>query len=194
MDLEDVEERLLQVMNGGKNRLRYVITLKDYNLLYILYKLVVHTSQYFISLFRNHGGWRKLRYGAPDNLTELEVTFENIAVDGSSSCIPGEQLREGEDGAEGDGGHASPVIIGSLKRNNSTISTAPSPKKKSKSPMVKVMKGIWDTMQSTCSVAQKAMQGDYTSESIKQVMRLVVECGAKQQKEQMSISWQLNCS
>lgn len=44
--------------------------------------------------------------------------------------------------------------------------------------MVKVMKGIWESMQATCNVAQKAMKGDYNAEAIKQVMRLVVECGA----------------
>lgn len=104
--------------------------------------------------------------------------FQNIAVDGSSSCIPGEQMTEGYNGDQGDVGNGSPERTLPAKRSNSTITTASSPKKRTKSPMVKVMKGIWETMQANCVVAQKAMQGDYTFGSVQECMRLAVESGA----------------
>nr|XP_034570765.1 uncharacterized protein LOC117835523 [Setaria viridis] len=112
---------------------------------------------------KNHGEWRKLRYGPPDNLDELQVMFQNIAVDGSSSCIPGEQVIESD---EGDVGDRSPKRTLPRKRCRSTSTTATSPRKRTKSPMVKVMKGIWETMQENCAVAQKALQGDYIFESV----------------------------
>ncbi|CAN6201170.1 unnamed protein product [Urochloa humidicola] len=129
---------------------------------------------------KGHSEWRKLRHGPPENLDELEVMFQNIAVDGSSSCIPGEQMTEGYEGDNGDGdvGDGSPITTPTAKRTNSTCTTATSPRKKTKSPMVKVMKGIWETMQKNCAVAEKAMQGDFTFESVQQCMRLAVESGA----------------
>ncbi|KAL6853637.1 hypothetical protein ACP4OV_019666 [Aristida adscensionis] len=126
----------------------------------------------------NHAEWRKLRYGPPENLNELQVMFDNIAVDGSTSCIPGEIMRDGNEGEVDDG---SPMSVKSGKRTMcepTKSQTATSPKKRTRSPMVKVMKGIWETMQATSSTAQKALQGDFTTEAIKEVMRLVVECGA----------------
>ncbi|CAN6362276.1 unnamed protein product [Urochloa humidicola] len=130
---------------------------------------------------KGHGEWKKLRFGPPENLDELEVMFQNIAVDGSSSCIPGEQMTntyEGDDSEDGDVGDGSPVSTHTGKRAGSTTTTATSPKKRTKSPMVKVMKGIWETMQKNCVVAQKALQGDFTFDSVQQCMRLAVECGA----------------
>ena len=132
----------------------------------------------FLYPFQNHGEWRKLRYGPPDNLDELQVMFQNIAVDGSSSCIPGEQVIESDEGDEGDVGDRSPERTLPRKRCRSTSTTATSPRKRTKSPMVKVMKGIWETMQENCAVAQKALQGDYIFESVQHCMRLAVESGA----------------
>ncbi|OEL30370.1 hypothetical protein BAE44_0008613 [Dichanthelium oligosanthes] len=90
---------------------------------------------------KNHGEWRKLRYGPPENIAELEFMFQNIAADGSTSCIPGEQMREGYEGDEGGDGDKSTVRIHSLRRN-STSTTATCPRWRTKSPMVKVMKGV----------------------------------------------------
>ncbi|CAL4994125.1 unnamed protein product [Urochloa decumbens] len=130
---------------------------------------------------KGHGEWKKLRFGPPENLNELELMFQNIAVDGSSSCIPGEQMidtYEGDGNDDRDVGDGSPMTTHTGKRAGSATTTATSPRKRTKSPMVKVMKGIWETMQQNCAVAQKALQGDFTFDSVQQCMRLVVECGA----------------
>jgi hypothetical protein len=42
-------------------------------------------------LFQGHSEWKKLKLGPPENLEHLEQMFEHTAIDGSSSCIPGEQ-------------------------------------------------------------------------------------------------------
>lgn len=44
--------------------------------------------------------------------------------------------------------------------------------------MVKIMKGILETMQANSIVARKVMLGELRAESIRRVMRLVVESGA----------------
>ncbi|KAF8719365.1 hypothetical protein HU200_024073 [Digitaria exilis] len=129
---------------------------------------------------------KKLKYGPPECLEDLEVMFEGVTVDGSSSCIPGENAY---DGAFGDRGvdyeeyaekdYGSPMTTGSLKRTSSSNTTVTSPRKKVKSPLVKIMKGMWGTMQTTATVAQKAMSGEFETEGIKEAMRLAVECGAK---------------
>lgn len=114
---------------------------------------------------KGHGEWRKLRYGPPENLTELEIMFQNIAVDGSSSCIPGELISERY---ECDVGEGSPIH--SLKRPSSTRET--------KSHMVKVMKGIVGTMQEHSIATQKALREDFLTEEVQHCMRLAVESGA----------------
>ena len=107
--------------------------------------------------------------------------FEHTAVDGSSSCIPGEHIAdeddEGGEGDAGDGYDGSPMSTTSLKRGTSSSTCATSPRKKSKSPMVRIMKGLLDTIQSNSAIAQKVMQGELRSESIKQAMRLAMESG-----------------
>ncbi|TVU21557.1 hypothetical protein EJB05_31201, partial [Eragrostis curvula] len=44
--------------------------------------------------------------------------------------------------------------------------------------MIKIMEGILETLRANCEVANKFMRGEYTRESIKKVMALVVDCGA----------------
>lgn len=116
-----------------------------------------------------------------------------VAVDGSSSCIPGEFIGGGGAGAVGGGGgahgegvgetHVGHGSLGSkskgtnpLKRGSS--STATSPQKIGKNPMVKIMKGIHNTLENNCAIANKVMQGELRYNSIKEVMNLAVECGA----------------
>jgi hypothetical protein len=130
---------------------------------------------------------KKLRNGPPEWLDQLEVMFEQLVVDGTTSCIPGEQMGdENEEGGEHDQneGHSSdngtPRTNYQSKRGNSTCTTATSPQKKSKSPMVRIMKGMLETMQTNYAIAQKVMQGELRTESIKKAMRLAVECGAEE--------------
>src|SRR5438105_481273 len=123
----------------------------------------------------------------------MHQMFENIAVDGSSSCIPGEVLGEevvregstserafGEDTGEA---YASPgASLSNSQRSTplkrSSTSTATSPHKPTKNPMVKVMKGIHATLEANCAIANKVMQGEFRFNSIKECIDLAVQCGA----------------
>ncbi|KAI4980280.1 hypothetical protein ZWY2020_020765 [Hordeum vulgare] len=84
-----------------------------------------------------HAAWRKLKYGPPENLSELEIMFEHTAVDGSTSCVAGEQMDDevniGEEG--GDEADVTPLSVSNKKRSSNNTATVISPKKKIKSPM-----------------------------------------------------------
>lgn len=113
--------------------------------------------------------------------------FEGVAVDGSSSCILGEIMADMDDGAQEQDllyGAESPMSTSSFKRPSSTNTSANSPKRRGKGPLVKIMNGMRDIMQQTANVAQKAMQQtskqeELRSEAVKAVMRLAVESGAR---------------
>jgi hypothetical protein len=156
---------------------------------------------------QGHPDWKKLKYGPPENEDFMTQMFEHIAVDGSTSCAPGEfydvENHETEvDGIDGvDFGtfeadcdaqydeFASPFASGSKstqsKRGVSTQSkkrasptVVNSPLKRSKNPMVKVMNKIHNTLEINCNISNKVMLGEYRYESIKQCMEWAVECGA----------------
>lgn len=123
---------------------------------------------------QGHSEWKKLKNGPPECLEYLEVMFENVVVDGSSARAPGEHIAEQENAGD-DGCNGSPMTTTTLKRGGTAAS---SPKKRIKSPMVKIMKGIMETMQANSAVAQKVMQGELRTESIKKAMQLAVDSGA----------------
>ena len=56
------------------------------------------------------------------------------------------------------GANGSPMSIGSFKRPSSTNTTVCSPRKRVKRPLLKIMKGMWDTLLQTATMTQKAMQ------------------------------------
>uniref|UniRef100_A0A0A9TM27 Uncharacterized protein n=1 Tax=Arundo donax TaxID=35708 RepID=A0A0A9TM27_ARUDO len=143
---------------------------------------------------KGHSEWKKLRHGPPEFLEQLQEMFEHTAVDGSSSCVPGQHIDDhdkGDQGGVGDRNGGSPKITNGLKRRTSTGTCATNPRKKSKSPMVRIMKGIWDTMQANSSIAQKVIQGQLMAESIKKAMKLVVECGAPEGSVEHFVASQL---
>lgn len=113
--------------------------------------------------------WRELKYGLPENLHKLEIMFEHTTMDGSTSCTPGQNMDvEGPD-AEGVEATTEDILVrvGGMKRGLCTTSVS-SPKKRTRSPMVRIMEGMWEsaTMHETNVVAQKAIQGEYIKESI----------------------------
>nr|TKW34372.1 hypothetical protein SEVIR_2G302900v2 [Setaria viridis] len=87
---------------------------------------------------------KKLKYGPSECLEDLEVMFEGITVDGSSTCILGEIPCDRDDEEENNenedrGQDGSPMNIGSLKRkSSSTNTTITIPMKKVKIPLVKI--------------------------------------------------------
>jgi hypothetical protein len=115
------------------------------------------------------------------------MMFEHTAINGSTSCVQGEHMdHEGDDGEErDDDADGNPMSVINVKRGSTNITTVTSPRKKIKSPMVKIIKGIWEDMKETNAVAQKALQekamkSEYSKESIAKCMSLVVESGASE--------------
>lgn len=115
--------------------------------------------------------------------------FEHTAVDGSTSCVAGEQIDDevdiGEEG--GDEADVTPLSVSNKKRSSNNTATVISPKKKIKSPMVRIMKGMYEEMKETNAAAQKAMQDKVVQaekvlqekkDSITKCMSLAVESGA----------------
>ncbi|KAI5021549.1 hypothetical protein ZWY2020_058279 [Hordeum vulgare] len=140
-------------------------------------------------LTMGHAAWKKLKYGPPENLSELEIMFEYTVVDGSTSIVPGEHMDdEGDIGEEGeDEADVSPLSVSNNKRSSSSTATVSSPKKKIKSLMVRIMKGMYEEMKETNAAAQKAMQEKVVQaekvlqekkDSITKCMSLAVESGA----------------
>ena len=145
-------------------------------------------SNYFS---QNKSEWKKLRKGPPTFLDQLEQMFCNVAVDGSSSCIPGEEDYGMEEDDEDDGQDGSPMSISTRKRASSTATTATSPMKKTKSPMVKVMKELTESMKADSASTQKVLNGDLMAESMKKCQQLAVECGASEETIEYFMACQL---
>lgn len=152
------------------------------------------SDKYWKQVTKGHSEWKKLQHGPPDCEDLLSQMFAEVAVDGSSACAPGEDVG----GAGVQSLDDTPVDI-SLHRyttNNKSvkrgcITTENSPLKKVKNPMVKVMKNIQSTLDTNCSIANKVMQGEFRYNSIKEVMDLVVECGAAEGSAEHFMATQL---
>ncbi|KAJ1290453.1 hypothetical protein BS78_02G244700 [Paspalum vaginatum] len=117
------------------------------------------TEQYFLRTGLRHSRqqlknrWQQLKRGTLNSITlglpplpwldQFEIMYEHVAIDGSTSCIPGEDtIKEDEEEDNDD----SPMENSRKKGGNNTSSCATSPRKRSRMPMPKIMKGIWDTM------------------------------------------------
>lgn len=107
--------------------------------------------------------------------------FCNVAVDGSSSCIPGEADYVMDEDYEDDGQDGSPMSTSTRKRGSSTTTRATSPVKKTKSPMVKVMKEFTETVKADSASTQKVLNGDLMADSMKKCQQLAIECGATEE-------------
>jgi hypothetical protein len=94
---------------------------------------------------QGHPEWKKLQSGWPIYLDELDRMFMGVAVDGSSSYVPGDEdpvdvtPNDEENDSEDDHGLQTPQSSGSKRTRDSSQSlrsTATSPNKKTKSPTV----------------------------------------------------------
>ncbi|KAL5227420.1 hypothetical protein ABZP36_015685 [Zizania latifolia] len=121
----------------------------------------------------------------PENLGQLEQMFDQVAVDGSSSCIPGEDIREGCDERievdEFEEFDDSPMSASTRKRTNSTSTSVTSLTKKTKSPMVNIMRGVLENLKADSVAAQKVLQGELLASSMKKALQMVVQCGAAEE-------------
>ncbi|PUZ44928.1 hypothetical protein GQ55_8G177000 [Panicum hallii var. hallii] len=158
---------------------------------------------------------KKFKYRVPLYIDQMSEMFHGVAVDGSSSYVPGEVDLAGhdedgddsnggdgdgyEDGdgdrdGDGDGFENSQMSLNSRKRGSSTTDTASSPNKKSKSLMVKLMKGLiqefkHEREESKLLSQQLVTQQERAQERAQQRLEeemaycrsLAVECGATEE-------------
>ncbi|WVZ94828.1 hypothetical protein U9M48_040672 [Paspalum notatum var. saurae] len=101
--------------------------------------------------------FKKLKFGPPEYFDLLEQCFHDVAVDGSTAFVSGEeeeqeideteQQENEEEEEELPKNENSPMSSSGMKRGSSTStrSTADSPIKKSKSPMLKALDGQLDS-------------------------------------------------
>ena len=135
---------------------------------------------------------RKLQWGPPANEELLEQLFRGYTVDGSTAFVPGDDYgqNQGQDLGAGEEEEFQGTPTSSsnqrsqrCKRSSSTSSTLTSPVKKSKSPMVKIVKDIASTFKESVAANTKQMQksaNDKAAFSVKRCQELAFECGIEQ--------------
>ncbi|XP_044982501.1 uncharacterized protein LOC123449363 [Hordeum vulgare subsp. vulgare] len=149
---------------------------------------------------------RKFKEGNPDYLDMLIELFQGMAVDGSSAYVPIYEEEEEDVGAD-DAHEQSPMGTTSRKRGSiGAEQSASSPGKKYKSPMVKLMTGLINTMKSENTsdmIAEyankrqeakdkaKEKKSNNTKESITHCQLLAVECGADETSVEYFMATQL---
>nr|XP_034580886.1 uncharacterized protein LOC117844243 [Setaria viridis] len=141
---------------------------------------------------------KKLKYGAPDYIDQLEEIFHECAVDGSTAFNPlddqeeEEEEEQEEEQEEGQGQEKeptaayvdSPVSISTRKRMSSTSSksTATSPGKKSKSPIVQALDSFVSKWSQADKKQQQLMKRQVDKEvkereEIKKCQQIAIQCG-----------------
>ena len=161
-------------------------------------------------MFQKKPECKKFMYGVPTYVDQLGEMFHGVTVDGSTSCIPGQESidpeecadEEGED-ADGEGFVNSPMSSNTRKRASSSTSIATSPPKKSKSPMLKMFQGLLKELEITRNkeeetIAQmadkKSRQKEEKKKDIARCLDLAVECGADYNSEEYYMATKLFCS
>lgn len=155
-------------------------------------------------VLQGHPEWKKLKWGWPQYIDEMDQMFLGVAVDGSTSFVPGFNATapipvddEGEDGDE----VPTPVSNPSQKRASSTSTTASSPNKKSKSLAVKSMNTFMDhnirlqaernEMLRTHLMTEK----NERRENIRLVQQFARECGVDEKNTELWIAvYKITCS
>ncbi|XBI09053.1 hypothetical protein VPH35_136691 [Triticum aestivum] len=149
---------------------------------------------------------RKFKAGNPEYLDMLIELFQGVAVDGSSAYVPIDEEEEEYDAAD-DGHEQSPMSTISRKRGSSSAEqSATSPAKKHKSPMVKLMTGLINSINSDntsemiTKYANKRQEAkdkarekksNSTKESITRCQMLAVQYGAEETSVEYFMATQL---
>ncbi|KAI4970060.1 hypothetical protein ZWY2020_000974 [Hordeum vulgare] len=150
---------------------------------------------------------RKFKGGNPEYLDMLIELFQGVAVDGSSAYVPLDEDDEEEYDVADDGNEESPMSTTSKKRGSSGDEhSASSPGKKHKSPMMKLMTGLINTINSDntsdmiTEYANKRQEAkdkarekksNNTKESITHCQLLAVKCGAEETSVEYFMTTQL---
>ncbi|CAO2176459.1 unnamed protein product [Urochloa humidicola] len=131
--------------------------------------------------------FRKLEFGNPEYLDLMKIMFKDVVVDGSTSYVPGQEEPAEEEEVEDEDKEeeeTTPKTTGSRKRNSS--STATSPSRKTKSPMVRVLRELVNKWTSQDQETQKVLieaQKDIAAKKI-QAQKELVEKKIEARKEQ----------
>ena len=150
---------------------------------------------------------RKFKGGNPEYLDMLIELFQGVAVDGSSAYVPLDEDEEEEYDVADDGNEQSPMSTTSRKRGSTGgEQSASSPGKKHKSPMVKLMTGLINTMNSEntsdmiteyankrqeAKDKAKEKKANNTKDSITHCQQLAVQCGAEETSVEYFMATQL---
>lgn len=145
---------------------------------------------------------KKFCYGNPEYLEMLIELFQGVAVDGTSAYFPRDGEEEGfvqpagEGFAADNGFEKSPMSSNSRKRGSSTCeqSIASSPGKKSKRPVVKLMKGLLNSFSTGSEKSNQLMteiinkigkprekRPSSVVEELTQYQKLAIDCGATEE-------------
>jgi hypothetical protein len=138
-------------------------------------------------------------FGPPNCLEDMTIINEKSWVSGLSTCIPGQEgttdstpiERQEDHSEEHEEEQVTPSSSTSKNLKRKGISPMKSPFKKGKNPMVRVMSRMVDDVVSANSVTSKALSGDFTCESIREVMDLVKDAGAEEGSNEHYIATQL---
>ena len=123
--------------------------------------------------------------------------FDKSKVSGKTACIPGQaepdSLKNLDDfyNLDDEGIEDSPIPTRPASRGAKRKGKSPSPNKKGKHPMVRVISKMVDDVISTNSITSRAIQGDFTRNDIHEVMNLAKEAGAVQGSDEHYIAIRL---
>ncbi|CAL5015039.1 unnamed protein product [Urochloa decumbens] len=128
---------------------------------------------------------KKLQWGPPANEDLLDQLFRGSTVDGSTAYVPGDDYGENHDEEEF---QTTPGSTNNQrgKRSLSSSSTLTSPLKKSKSPMLKVVKDIASTFKESVTINTNQMlkhASEKAAFSVKRCQELAFECGVERTVE-----------
>jgi hypothetical protein len=146
-------------------------------------------------------GEEDMSFWSPNCVEDMTIMFERRQVSCLATCIPGQEGtadnsligRQEEDHSEE---HQEEQVtpsssIGKKLKKKGKRLKKPSPFKKGKNPLVRVMSHMVDDVISANSVTSKVLSGDFTHESIREVMALVKDAGAEEGSNEHYITTQL---
>ena len=126
---------------------------------------------------------KKLQWGPPANEDLLDQLFRGCTIDASTTFVPGDDYGHHQDQEEEE---LQETPTSSNKRfwksTTSTTSTLSSPLKKTKSPMVKIVKDIATAYKQAVAFNTKHVESrvkDKATFSVKRCQELAFECGVE---------------
>ncbi|KAE8774485.1 hypothetical protein D1007_53111 [Hordeum vulgare] len=168
---------------------------------------ITASNEWWKKIIKERPDVRKFKGGNPEYLDMLIEIFQGVAVDGSSAYVPLDEDEEEEYDVADDGNEQSPMSTTSKKRGSSDgEQSASSPGKKHKSPMVKLMTGLINTINSDntsdmiTEYANKRQEAkdkarekksNNTKESITHCQLLAVQCGVEETSVEYFMATQL---